>query len=266
MVTSTSSRSLEELAQMAQSGDPMAYIPYAEALRARGDYAVALDVCQRGVSQGPPTVAGRVLLARILFDMGKYEAAESECTAALDQATESISARKLMMQMAIKRHAYVKALDLIEALRTDLGDDPDLDGAFVEAQRGLRDRFAGDIALASAILRGEAGPPVGENGVLDQIRSRSEVIDAQVIPPQSDSEDWGEMITQWKELCLHASTSPIRLAILETSKVTALVRRLGIDQGTLVVTLRPEASFGAAKYLADQLASKSETVGGGLSE
>lgn len=266
MVTTSSSRSLEELAQMVQSGNPMAYIPYAEALRARGEFIMALEVCQRGLAQGPPTVAGRVLLARIHFDMGKYETAESECIAALAQAPESISARRLMVQLAIKRRAFVKALNLIEGLRADLGDDPELRSAELETQRGLADRFVSDIALASVILRGRSTLAANRGEILQQIRRRSEVLDAQVVANGDSAEDWGEMLRAWENLCRGAALSPIRLAVLETTRATALVRSLGSSEGNLVVTIRPDTSFGAVKHLADLLAVQSGCIGGSQSE
>jgi tetratricopeptide (TPR) repeat protein len=232
----------------------LAFIPYADALRAQGRLGVALKICQQGLSRWPTSLAGRVLLARIHFDMGKHELAEAECTRVLAHAPDSVSVRKLLVQMALRRRRFAQALGLLEDLRASLGEDPDLISAFLEAQRGLAERFSHELQLAGAFTSHEVS--AGTRGeLLVQMRERPEVRAAELVGPADRVTPWGDMLRAWETICQRAEVSIVRHALLETSARTVLAREMPNGGGTLVVELEPRAGFGPIKHLAEKFAS-----------
>jgi tetratricopeptide (TPR) repeat protein len=261
----TPSRSLEALEQEAQGGgNPLAYIPLADALRAKGQYQRALETCHLGLSEYGWSVAGHILLAKIHFDMGKYDLAEAECQVVLNQAPQSLSARRLRIQLALRRRLYVRALEQIEDLQGEMGEDPELVAAFVEAQRGLAERFSQTLALAPP-ERGPDRPPSTRGELLEHLSAQPEVISCQVVPRGDMDSPLGEMLRAWEELESRERSAAIRMALLQSDSATLLIRDLGADDGSLVITLVGKAPFGAAKRLAEQFAALPSEGGNGQS-
>jgi tetratricopeptide (TPR) repeat protein len=258
-------RSLEALEQEAQGGgNPLAYIPLADALRAQGQFHRALETCHLGLSEHGWSVAGHILLAKIHFDMGKYDLAESECLVVLSQAPQSLSARRLRIQLALRRRLYVRALEQIEDLRDDMGEDPELVTAFLEAQRALAERFSQSLALTRP-KGGSGHPPATREELLERLVTQPEIIDCQVVSSSDLESPLGEMLQAWETLESMGSHSVIRMALLHTGTFTFLIRDLGANDGSLVITLAAKAPFGAAKRLAEQFAALPKEGGNGQS-
>jgi tetratricopeptide (TPR) repeat protein len=250
-------QTLSDLEQELSSGSPMAYIPVAESFRVRGLLAEALEICQRGIASGLGSVAGHILLARIHFDMGKYDLAEAACQAALAMAPQSISARKLLIHMALKRRLYIRALTLLDDLCGEVGDDPDLVAAELEAQRGLAERFARELLAGTHVHGpGSASTKMTREELLGQIRARPEVLDCRVVGPKEFKSDWAQMLHLWETLCRTRGVSTVRLSFMETRTHSILIRDLGPREGTLVVALMAGSAFGPVKRVADLLAAK----------
>ncbi|MBN1477177.1 hypothetical protein JXA47_10520 [Candidatus Sumerlaeota bacterium] len=261
----TPPRSLEALEQEAQGGgNPLAYIPLADALRAQGQFHRALETCHLGLSEYGWSVAGHILLAKIHFDMGKYDLAEAECLVVLNQAPQSLSARRLRIQLALRRRLYVRALEQIEDLRNEMGEDPELVAAFLEAQRGLAERFSQSLALAPP-ERGSDRPPATRGELLKHLSAQPEIIDCQVVPLSDTDSPLGEMLRAWEALESRGHSGAIRMALLQTASATLLIRDLGADDGSLAITLTAKAPFGVAKRLAEQFAALPREGGNGQS-
>jgi hypothetical protein len=188
--------------------------------------------------------------------MGKYDLAEVECQKVLDQSMRVIGARKLMIQTALRRHQYVRALELLETLRDEMGMDPDLVVSFAEAQRGLGEHFVRNLAFPDQ-LEEETEPLVSREELLAQIRERPEVLGCEVVS-ESGEGDWAEMISAWSAACEQAEHSPILVCFLETKAHSVLVRRLGDGPEHAVVRVRSDATLGRAKHLVDLVAKQTE--------
>lgn len=266
MPLTTRPPTMAELENELQSGSPMVYIPLAESLRARGLLSQALEVCHRGLASGHACVAGQTLLARIHFDMGKYDLAERACRAALERAPQSVTARKLLVMTALRRRLPLRALHLLEELSQELGDDPDLIAAWMEAQRAMSERFLQDMMLTASPGNGAAAPSAPDpEETLAQIRARPEVLDCQVVLPSDTASPWGEMLNTWRQTLARvegagwkahpAEGGPVRFSVLEGTIHTVLVRELGPAAGTIVVTLVRGAAFGPVKRLVDLVAA-----------
>ncbi|MEQ8821231.1 MAG: tetratricopeptide repeat protein [Sumerlaeia bacterium] len=74
-----SANELAKLQADLRSGrNPLAYIPICNELRRCKRNAEALEICQQGLSRDPSSLAGRIILARLLGDLGRYQQALSE--------------------------------------------------------------------------------------------------------------------------------------------------------------------------------------------
>jgi tetratricopeptide (TPR) repeat protein len=232
---------------------PLAFIPRAEALRTGGWLAQALDVCQRGLAASPATVAGRLLLARILVDMGKYAPAEAECEAVLTQARQSVCARRLLVKVFLHRHKFARAVALIEELKAETGDDAELAKALERAQRGLRDGHDSSPPAAEKTAPAADGPPT-RAAFLMQLCERPEVEECRVIVAGGDTDKaLGEMLEAWAGAGVGLGQGRVHRAILESSKGTLLIQPLESDSATLVVKVRPGAALNPTKRLINQI-------------
>jgi tetratricopeptide (TPR) repeat protein len=115
---STSGVNLEDLRFLYEEGkNPLAYIPYANGLRRAGALPLALEVCKAGLYSDSYSVTGRTLLARILYDIGRYDAALGELGNVLQIAPDAYGANFLMARILAKKREYNDAMEIIENLK-----------------------------------------------------------------------------------------------------------------------------------------------------
>ncbi len=118
---------LKEMKLMFESGkNPMSYMPYAEGLRASGALAQALEICRAGLDKKPDSVSGRTLLAKILYDMGRYDNALEELGNVLQHAHEAYGANLLMAKILAKKREYHDAYDIVNSIKSMNPTDTDL--------------------------------------------------------------------------------------------------------------------------------------------
>lgn len=72
---------------------------FADLLAQEGRYGEALEVCLRGLSANPSYHQGRLILARIFFDMGCYPFAAREVSLLARTFPESESIRRLLAKL-----------------------------------------------------------------------------------------------------------------------------------------------------------------------
>ena len=126
-LTAEEDMTLEKLKILYESGkNPLAYIPYAEALRRAKALAQALDICKEGLAQDSYSVSGRTLLARILFDMGRYDNALEELGFVLQLASDAFGANFLMARILIKKQEFSEAMDIIKKIKKLNKNDSEL--------------------------------------------------------------------------------------------------------------------------------------------
>lgn len=87
-------------------GNPV-FAEYAEELRAGGERTKALEVCLAGLTANPSCPRGRLVLARVYYELGFFPFAQRE----LDQLSKEMPDSKLVAK-------------LIERLREDSGGSP----------------------------------------------------------------------------------------------------------------------------------------------
>ncbi|MBN1903269.1 tetratricopeptide repeat protein [Candidatus Sumerlaeota bacterium] len=118
---------IAELQLMFESGrNPLAFIPYAEALRGAGHLNMALEVCKTGILQDEESITGRTLLARILYDMGRYDDALEELANVLQKAHDAFGTNLLMAKILAKKREYHDAMDIVQSIKNMNPLDTDL--------------------------------------------------------------------------------------------------------------------------------------------
>jgi hypothetical protein len=234
--------------------NPLAYIPYAEALRQVDRLPEAHRICQMGLSQRGQSIAGQLLHARILADMGRNEQAAEECERILDTVPQSQGARRLLIDVALKNRQFLRVVELIDEVEVVAADDPQLIAALIEAQHGLADRFVNEVRESSVPRH---RPPVAmgttSDEVLDQIARHRGVDACELI---SDGDRGGplcDMVHEWSSIL--NSHHRLSMAIIESPDRTIFARRLEPGDRTLVVSLPEGSNVGPIKMLADRLCS-----------
>ena len=108
------------------SKNPLAYIPYADALRRSGALNLALEVCREGLQNDSYSVTGRTLLGKILYDMGRYDEALEELGYVLQYARDAFGANLLMARIMVKKMEFNEALDIVKNLKMLNPKEPDV--------------------------------------------------------------------------------------------------------------------------------------------
>lgn len=126
-LTTEDDMTLEDLKELYESGkNPLAYIPYAEALRRAKALTQAIEICKDGLAQDSYSVSGRTLLARILFDMGRYDNALEELGYVLQLAPDAFGANFLMARIMVKKQEFTEAMDIIKKIKKMNRSDAEL--------------------------------------------------------------------------------------------------------------------------------------------
>ncbi|MDX2175121.1 MAG: tetratricopeptide repeat protein [Candidatus Sumerlaeia bacterium] len=152
----------EELARLEreyQSGrNPLAYIPYCQALRKGHQYARALNICAReNRAGGSGSIAGRTLYCRLLADTGRYAESLEEAESALRTAPGSMRLQVEKARALIKLHRPVEARAVIDELNGANPLDPEVQllntmmRSAVASSQQQRGR-SGEVAKRAAIL------------------------------------------------------------------------------------------------------------------
>lgn len=127
--------SLDELKQYYEQGkNPLAYIPYAEALRKENLLTQALEICIGGIKQDSYSVTGRTLLAKIFFDMGRYESAITELKIALKIAPDAFGPNLMLAKTLLKQRNTTDASEILHKLESQKPNDPEV--------RHIREEFS----------------------------------------------------------------------------------------------------------------------------
>ena len=129
----------------------MAFLPLGEHLRRRGELESAARVAVNGLEKHPHLAAGHDLYARILTDMGDWEAAEEEWQQGIDAEPNHSGSNK---GMGFLRFREGDLDDALEYLETALAADPG-DQTIVRALHAVR---AAAVDAAATVEEQESTP------------------------------------------------------------------------------------------------------------
>jgi tetratricopeptide (TPR) repeat protein len=96
--------------------NPFAYLPLCQKLRREKKYQRALEICQRGIAQVPGSVGGRIMLARLLMDIGHYGDAYKEINEAEKYAPDVMGVLVVKAICCVKLHRFDQAEELRKTL------------------------------------------------------------------------------------------------------------------------------------------------------
>lgn len=115
---------LEPLKREFESGTSRrAYLSYADALRRRKQLQKALAVCQEGLAQDPQSLTGRSLLARIYYDMGRYDSSVDMLRQIVAQEPMALQSRMLLVKALLRRRLIDEAEAECSRLQELIPDD-----------------------------------------------------------------------------------------------------------------------------------------------
>lgn len=107
---------MEELRRRYLSGrEPLAYLPYANALLNDRQFTQALDICLRGLEQRP-SMGGRRLLAQIYLGMGRYPDAIQVLQDMINEGSEAFGAQFLLAKTYARCGRWKDAEELLRRL------------------------------------------------------------------------------------------------------------------------------------------------------
>lgn len=238
--------------------NPLAYIPLCHALRRQKKYVQALELCQRGVSRNPTSVAGRTLLARLLGDLGRYEDALREI------AKVEVQAPAAMGILIEKAKCLIRLRKLMEADATlqKLNSLNPLDAQVQLLNRGLseirkHEMLSTPLPMKSGFMRKSSmtSREILEH-VRDEMKAHCSILCVAVIPKGA-----GEPAIEGKEAaaqiayvfyrdamkaCKDLDVGEVRLGIVETAEVQLIVL---VRQGSLVsLAIQSTPSLGKILY------------------
>ena len=106
--------------------NPIGFIPYALALRRERLYSLAIEVCHKGLSRTPGSIAGRTLLGRLYCDTGNYPESRHILEAAYQEAPEASGVRQALACTYLRVLEIERAGELLEALNRENPKDPEV--------------------------------------------------------------------------------------------------------------------------------------------
>jgi len=253
------SRDLDTLKENFEAGiNPLAYIPYAEALHGRGMLPQALDVCNKGLMRDSYSVTGRTLLAKILFAMGRYENALEELGTVLQTAPDAFGANLLMVKILARKREYHEAMDIVQNLKKMNASDREL----LQIEEMLHTKIfsmetRGDISRPGRQGEGK-GVTLDDriNELLEHLRSFSGVIrfDLSKVPKKEDGietdpgRDFFSKVNQFIE---GKEMGDLKQVMIEMRNGSLLLFR--IEDSLLKVVTEPEVNMGKLRLQVENL-------------
>ncbi|MDK2970324.1 MAG: hypothetical protein PWP23_79 [Candidatus Sumerlaeota bacterium] len=134
----------------ASGRNPKAYLPVCQHLRRARRYAEALDFCQRGLAHDERSLAGRVMLARLNADLGRYEDALEEVLKTEEYAPDELSLLVVKCQCQIRLRQIEEAAETYRQLDSLHPFDPQVKMLAAElraAREQAPPRSSGEVAL-----------------------------------------------------------------------------------------------------------------------
>lgn len=104
----------------------LAFFPYATALRRDRKYLQALEVCQKGLTRNPTSVAGWTLLGRLYCDIGRYEESLATLERVQNQAPGAAGVGIAVARTLVKMHELERAEVLLEEANRANPLDPEV--------------------------------------------------------------------------------------------------------------------------------------------
>jgi len=108
---------IEELERKAKfNPTPQNYFILAEAYRDELNFEKALEACNKGLEKQPNSISGQVLLAEILFKIGRFDESLTLLNNILSRAPETTQAYRILYEICMHKKDFQGAKDALEKL------------------------------------------------------------------------------------------------------------------------------------------------------
>ncbi len=108
---------IEELERKAKfNPTPQNYFILAEAYRDELNFEKALEACNKGLEKQPNSISGQVLLAEILFKIGRFDESLTLLNNILSRAPETTQAYRILYEICMHKKDFQCAKDALEKL------------------------------------------------------------------------------------------------------------------------------------------------------
>ncbi|RPI51536.1 MAG: hypothetical protein EHM55_18705, partial [Acidobacteria bacterium] len=150
---------IEDLRRRVQN-DPasIAFAQLAEEYRRAGSYREAIATCRAGLTMHPGYLSARVTLGRALIEVNDMDAAETELSHVLRNASENLAAIRGLAEIHHRRGQLSEALKFYKMALRLAKHDPDLEQTIDEIARALapeRERAPIDDGMSFAEAQAE---------------------------------------------------------------------------------------------------------------
>lgn len=149
---------IEELERRVKfNPDPKNYFILAEAYRDELNFEKALEACKKGLEKQPESIGGQVLLAEILFKIGKLDEAFILLNNLLKRAPDNTRAYNLLYEICIQKKDFQGAKSALEKLFFFNPFDEEISQKLLEINRILEKSVKHEIPLPEEELTLERG-------------------------------------------------------------------------------------------------------------
>lgn len=140
---SESTRIAELRRRLAAEPSSRLFLDLAREYHESGQLETAAQVCFRGLKRHPSYLSARVLLGRVLFDMGRFEESCEAMEAVLASAPDNLVARRVLAEISFELGDLPGALDRFRALLAFNPADADAKSRIDELEARLSGAAAG---------------------------------------------------------------------------------------------------------------------------
>lgn len=257
--------------------NPLAYIPLCQALRRAKNYQRALEICQRGLSGDPNSIAGRTLYARLLLDLAHYEEALREIARAETSAPEAMGLQVEKARCLLRLKRLEEAEETMRLLTTRNPLDPQVQLLGTELRR-LRTQASSSTSLLTSrdssprLVRLTSDEVL--TSILNEMKGQVTILSCAVIPTGAGqpalegdalvAESAFQFYKETASSCLEVDSGTMRVGLIETDKVQLIVL---VRRKTLVaLCIQPTPNLGKIFHrllmLVGQLLPESAKEGG----
>lgn len=232
-----------------------AFISYADALREAKNFTLALNICRQGLASNPDSLPARLLLSRILLDMGHYHKAQAEVEKVLKRAPDSFLALITLARILLRKKEFTRAKQIVEKLGESVPFHPELSKLKDELNQYLDtiETLSPDTGTKSIHFE---SPSERAKLLVDLLKKDKEIKDFYIVPTEKSTSEvnlpagvldlnvtFNNLYEKFKEI-LHQDLETI---VIESSDGAVFITSL--KNILLVVMCTPKARIGKIKML-----------------
>lgn len=239
-----------------------AFLLYADVLLRAKQISLAYKICRNGLSMYPDSIRGRILMSRILMEMGHYDKARDEIESVLAVNPESFRALLIYLKILIKKKEFEHAQRILEKLRSLDPGSPEVKNLADSISKYARSVRNNNNRVVHRQPRTETTPQQRAHSLTESLEKEKEVNAFYIIP---------ENMLAFKENIPHNILSAKNyfekmkgaMKIKGEDEITSLIieSKDGIiifstlKGGLLVIQCSDKAHIGKIRYLLQQMQS-----------